>query len=218
MKKRNIILGVILVMVVILCGIGMGYFIYYKEAYETYEKISVEIEIKKNNYYEYCSSVVVNGKNISNELEINEFTYCDYDVYNNLAIITVYEPDFSFLYIYNSKGNKLLSNADISEDLFTHFWDFDNENGKIIFYSEITDMQGGVSDRVLEITGKDLYDLTCDELNYYKDKIVASEKSEVKLLENKISDVTVVEKNNLENYIVNGGNFYQKDLLIDCQN
>ena len=202
MKSKSVILGIILVLIIMLSGIGIGYFIYSG----TSKKINVEIQNQKKHsedYMESCISVKINEKEITDEIGLSSLVSCKYEIFNNLVLLEVYHDvsGYSDLYIYNSKAEKMFDMSDIPTDLLILKWNFDKENQKIIFYSQLTEETGGVSDRVQEITGKDLWDLTCEELEYYKDKMIAMEKYEVILGNNKIESIKLVEKDYLEKYI-----------------
>ena len=202
MKSKSVILGIILVLIIMLSGIGIGYFIYSGIS----KKINVEIQNQKKHsedYMESCISVKINEKEITDEIGLSSLVSCKYEIFNNLVLLEVYHDvsGYSDLYIYNSKAEKMFDMSDIPTDLLILKWNFDKENQKIIFYSQLTEETGGVSDRVQEITGKDLWDLTCEELEYYKDKMIAMEKYEVILGNNKIESIKLVEKDYLEKYI-----------------
>ena len=203
MKSKSVILGIILVLIIMLSGIGIGYFIYSG----TTKKINVEIQNQKKyieDYMESCISVKINEKEITDEITLEYYDTCNYEIYNNFILLKVcsnYVNGYCDLYIYNSESEKLFDMNDIPTDLLILKWNFDEENGKIIFYSELSDENGNEADRVHEITGGRLSELTCEELDYYKDKMIAMEKYEVILGNNKIESIKLVEKDYLEKYI-----------------
>lgn len=218
MKNKNVILGIIIVLFVILSGIGIGCLFYKIDNQE----ILVDIKHKKlheEDYMESCVSVKINGKDVSEEIWIKGYKQCEYEIYNKLVLLTVYDDasGYSDLYIYNNKSEKLFDMSEIPSDLLTLRWEFDKVNSKVIFYSQLTEETGGTSNRVEKITGKDLYYLSCNELKYYKDKIVAVEIHEITLKDNNISSIKLVNQTYLENYVDVLSNFNHYDwLLKEC--
>ena len=62
-KNKSVILGIILVLIIMLNGIGIGYFLYKNSNKE------ILVEIEKNEYGE-CLTAKINGKNILDEIHI----------------------------------------------------------------------------------------------------------------------------------------------------
>ena len=133
MKNKDLLLSLILVLIVILCGIGLGYLIFRS----TDKEINVEI-LKIDDYTE---DIYINGKLIfDNFVSANGVNY-------KIIDDKVFFSDFgtggggNSLYVYNRNGEQLLKvnndDAFLPNNLLYEYMVYDELNNKIFLFSSI---------------------------------------------------------------------------------